>query len=217
MSEDLLVPRVMKVLLSTSVAKMNFWAHGMHISAGGYVMVWFYIAQRRIKVEVSSACLANPERRGRAVLLPTITLCGFAGIVTGSRPDERAVILHECTHALRDIMAGPAFRKEGMNGSNIVNQLHFDNEAAAYIAEALYYFYENGVKQPVGADDKSDFFAAANSIIDGLIDKPGAHADELAFSDLRDKISLNPTYAAIAEIVVIRKTSGGGRSDQFGR
>jgi hypothetical protein len=52
MSEDLLVPRVMKVLLSQSVAKMDFWAHGMHISAGGYVMVWFYIAQRRIKVRL---------------------------------------------------------------------------------------------------------------------------------------------------------------------
>jgi hypothetical protein len=85
-----------------------------------------------------------------------------------------------------------------MYGSNIVNQLHFDNEAAAYIAQALFYFYETGVKQPVGADDESDFFAAANSIIDGLIGNSGARADEMAFSDLRDKISLNPTYATIA-------------------
>jgi hypothetical protein len=197
MSEDLLVPRVMKVLLSQSVAKMDFWAHGMHISAGGYVMVWFYIAQRRIKVRLVRLASQIPKEAAAQYIANDHTLW-FRRDSYGLRPDERAVILHECTHALRDIMASSAFRKEGMNGSNIVNQLHFDNEAAAYIAEALYYFYENGVKQPVGADDESDFFAAANSIIDGLIDKPSAHADELAFSDLRDKISLNPTYAAIA-------------------
>jgi hypothetical protein len=45
---------------------------------------------------------------------------------------------------------------------------------------------------------KSDYFAAANSIIDGLINKNGARADESAFSDLSDKISLDPHYAAIA-------------------
>jgi hypothetical protein len=25
-------------------AKIDFWAHGMHVSGGGYAMVWFYIS-----------------------------------------------------------------------------------------------------------------------------------------------------------------------------
>jgi hypothetical protein len=197
MSEALLLPRVMKVLLSPSVAKMDFWAHGMHVSAGGYVMVWFYIAQGWVKLRLVRMASQIPKD-AEAQYTPDNHTLWFRRDSYGSRPEERATILHECTHALRDIMAGPAFRKEGMYGSNIVNQLHFDNEAAAYIAGALFYFYDNGVKQPVGADDESDYFAAANSIIDGLINKNGARADESAFSDLSDKISLDPHYAAIA-------------------
>jgi len=114
----------------------------------------------------------------------------------GSTPEERATILHECTHALRDIMAGSAFRKEGMYGSKIGGQLHFDNEAAAYIAEALFYIYDNGgAELPTSDGDEGDIFAAANAIARGLKDKKGAPVDETDFADLRSKITLNPIYA----------------------
>jgi hypothetical protein len=89
--------------------------------------------------------------------------------------------MHECTHALRDIMASPAFRKEGMYGSKIVGQLHFDNEAAAYIAACLFYIYDNGVEWPFGEGDMADVYLAANSIARGLKDNKGARVDEGVF------------------------------------
>jgi hypothetical protein len=197
MSEALLMPGVLKVLLSLPAAKIDFWAHGMHASGGGYVMVWYYISQGWIKLRLVRIPSQIPKD-AEAQYDPGTHTLWFRRDTYGSRPEERAAILHECTHALRDIMASPVFRKEGMYGSNIVGQLHFDNEAAAYIAGALFYIYDNGVKQPAAEGDESDIFAAANAIADGLKDKKGARVDETAFSDLRDKVSLNPTYAAIA-------------------
>jgi len=95
-------------------------------------------------------------------------------------------------------MASPAFRKEGMYGSKIVGQLHFDNEAAAYIAACLFYIYDNGVECPIGEGDAADIYTAANAIARGLQDKKGARVDETDFSDLRGKISLDPTNASVA-------------------
>ena len=197
MSDALLIPRVMKILLSLPAARIDFWAHGMHVSGGGYGMVWAYITQGWIKLR--TARLASQITSGAEAQYDHDThILWFRRDSYGSAPDERALVLHECTHALRDIMASPGFRTEGLYGSKIGGQLHFDNEAAAYIAASLFYIYDNGVKQPTAEGDESDIFAAANAIADGLKDKKGARVDETAFSDLRDKVSLNPTYAAIA-------------------
>ena len=49
MSEAMLIPRVLKVLLSQPAQKIDFWAHNMHVSGGGYGMVAHYIGQGWIK------------------------------------------------------------------------------------------------------------------------------------------------------------------------
>jgi hypothetical protein len=197
LSEAMLIPRVLKVLLSLPAAKIDFWAHGMHVSGGGYVMVMFYISQGWIKPRLVRLASQLPKG-AEAKYDPSTHTLWFRRDTYGSGPDERATILHECTHALRDIMASPAFRNEGMYGSKIVGQLHFDNEAAAYIAEALFYIYDTGAEMPVGEGDEAEIFKAANAIARGLKDKKGPRVDETDFSDLRDKISLDPIYAGLA-------------------
>jgi hypothetical protein len=197
MADELLIPRVLKILLSLSAAKIDFKAHGMHVSGGGYGMVVHYIGQGWIKLK--TARLASQITSGAEAQYDHNThILWFPRDSYGSRPEERALILHECTHALRDIMASPAFRKEGLYGSKIGGQLHFDNEAPAYIAASLFYIYDNGVDWPVGEGDAKEIYTAANAIARGLKDKKGAVVDETDFADLRAKISLEPTNAAVA-------------------
>ncbi len=77
-------------------------------------------------------------------------------------------------------------------------QLHFDNEAAAYITGSLSYIYDNGVEWPVGDGDAAENYTVANAIARGLKDKKGALVDEADFAGLRTKISLEPTNAGVA-------------------
>jgi hypothetical protein len=197
MSDAMLIPRIGKVLLSLPAVKMDFWAHGMHVSGGGYVMVWYYVAKGWIQTRLVRHASQIPKGAEAQYKADTHTLW-FRRDTYGSRPEERATILHECTHALRDIMAGSAFRKEGMYGSKIGGQLHFDNEAAAYIAGSLFYIYDNGVEWPVGDEDTSGIYPAANAIARAIKDKKGAPVNDGDFVDLRSKISLEPTNAGIA-------------------
>ena len=199
MSEALLLPRVSKVLLSLSAVKIDFWAHGMHVLGGGYLTVWAFIVQGWIKLRLVRLATQIPQG-AEAKYDPGSHTLWFRRDTYWSTPEERAMILHECTHALRDIMASPVFRKEGMYGSKIGGQLHFDNEAAAYIAASLFYIYDNGVEWPMGdnEDDATSLYAAANSIARGLKDQKGARVDESDFSDLRAKISIEPTNAGVA-------------------
>jgi hypothetical protein len=197
MSDALLISPVSKVLLSLPAQRIDFWAHGMHVSGGGYGMVWAYIAQGWIKlrqVRLASQITGDAE----AEYDPGTHTLWFRRDTYGRAPDERAAILHECTHALRDIMASPVFNKDGLYGSRIAGQLHFDNEAAAYIAASLFYLYDNGVEWPVGEGDMADVYLAANAIARALKDKDGARVEENDFTDLNAKIALAPAYAKIA-------------------
>jgi hypothetical protein len=199
MGESLLIGSLSKVLTSLPAMKMKFWAHKMHITGGGYQMVFVYIAQGWIKprlVRLASQIADGAE----AEYKPDSHTLWFRRDTYGTRPDERASIVHECTHALRDIMASSAFAKDGMYGSSIGGQQHFDNEAAAYIAGSLFYMYDNnGAEWPFGGDAEiTEVYRAANAIARGLKDKDDARVDETAFADLKAKISLVPEYANIA-------------------
>src|SRR5262245_18551490 len=155
MGESLLIGSLSKVLTSLPAMKMKFWAHKMHITGGGYQMVFVYIAQGWIKprlVRLASQIADGAE----AEYKPDSHTLWFRRDTYGTRPDERASIIHECTHALRDIMASSAFAKDGMYGSSIGGQLHFDNEAAAYSAGSLFDMYDNnGTEWPFGGDAES--------------------------------------------------------------
>ena len=113
MSDALLIPRVMKILLSLPAAKIDFWAHGMHVSGGGYGMVWPTSRKAGYKLRTARLASQIDQRSGSAVRSQYSHPAGFRRDSYGSAPDERALVLHECTHALRDIMASPGFRTEG--------------------------------------------------------------------------------------------------------
>jgi hypothetical protein len=168
----------------------------MHVLGGGYVVVWHYIANGRITVRVSQSAKGAEATLlpagAEAVYKPEDKTLWFPNNSYGLSPLDRGYILHECTHALRDIMAGFNQKSDGLYGSKIAGQLRRDNEAAAYIAGSLFYFYDNAAEWPPKGER---VFSVANSIARKIKDQKGARVDETDFSQLGQLISLHPVYA----------------------
>jgi len=195
MSETLLRDTVFKVLLSQSATRMDFWAHGMHVNAGGYGMVSYYIWNGIIRVrlarragQMTAGAEAEYQKDERTIMLPRDPY--------GVDAKERGAIVHECTHALRHVLFSSPYSKEGgpRHDSNMLGQLHFDNEAVAYIAGSLYHLYETKKDWA----DLSPVIREANVIARTLEGKVGATVDEGAFATLRLIVSQTPPHDSTA-------------------
>src|SRR5689334_10973366 len=83
-------------------------------------MVWHYIAQGWIKprlVRLASQIADGAE----AEYKPDSHTLWFRRDTYGTRPEERAAIIHQCTHALRDIMAGSALPRRGWTAAALAS------------------------------------------------------------------------------------------------
>jgi hypothetical protein len=106
----------------------------------------------------------------------------------GSSPEERASIVHECTHALRHLIS---VTKDLYGRDNLKDQDSHDNEVVAYIAEALFYFYETG-KLREDAEEKPEYaiHSAATVVADHIKNNRGAHVSE------QDRMNVKTTIAS---------------------
>ena len=115
---------VMTVLSRPEVAKINFTLETIKIDSSSFQKVKSKIQGKKITVvyskKIGTGIAKYRYKLNRLVL-------GFRA--TGGNGDKEALIIHECTHAACDI-AGKAM-------------LLTHSEAAAYVAQALYFFYRN--------------------------------------------------------------------------
>jgi hypothetical protein len=193
--QEVLMPHVSKVLLSRAAVSIDFWANGMHVYGGGYYFVWYAISKGWISLgfvrpgmpgEVPQLILTG---RAEAVYDSGEHILWFPRNSYGIRPDERAAILHECTHALRGIMLSEVYAKDGLYGTKIKGQQQNDNEAAAYIAQVLFYLYDTGKEWPVSPGWEVDVYASANDIARKIANRPGAQVDGQDYSILKTDIA----------------------------
>jgi hypothetical protein len=200
---DTLYQRVANVLLSNASARMDFWALGMHVSGAGYRVVWYAITQRLIKMQLAVKGVEAPllpagtaafyDPRTHTLHFSLLDPPDYGGWGKED-PLQKMLIHHECTHALRDFIASSS--PQGF-GSNISQQLFYDNETVAYIAEVVYFFNLTGKDDLAVAEGSpdSDIYSAAVPIARAIKDKPGAYVDNKEFLDLRAVIQINPTYS----------------------
>lgn len=111
----------------------------------------------------------------------------------GHATGERAVLVHECTHALRDAL-GAKSRINGAAAVPLGRTRGVEEEAEAYVAGALYLAYEAKASGRALATPASPILAAAKSIADKIADKPGALVGVGDHADLRKAILASPTY-----------------------
>jgi hypothetical protein len=189
--------RIARTLLSPAAVKIDFWVHGMHVNFAGFLMVFAYIAAGYIQVRLAPRAKNVPSAKipdwAEAIYEPSSNTLWFLRDNYGSEPTERMAIIHESTHALRDIMSSSAFRKQGMYGSVISGQSKFQNEAAAYVAAALFYLYENNQSAP-GENSEIGIYDEANDLAARIAGKRGARLDLAAIQNLIINIASHPGY-----------------------
>lgn len=190
------------VLLSPEVQKIDFdfaFSHGYgfnrhKVDGWGFAHI--------------AVCLKTPLNSGRGIsvdvkdqsaqgmgasyddVLNRITV---PSVAFGHSTGERIVLVHECTHALRDALG----RKSRINGAAAVplgRSRGVEEEAEAYIAGALYLMYEAKASGLELKTPTSPIRAAAHAIADKIADTPGALVGVGDHADLRKAILATKTY-----------------------
>ncbi len=190
---EMLRQRFANLLMSGEVARINFRYGHFHLRPGGYVVIAMSLAtrdihhpgqvdQRRpmdVQVEtIPPQADALYRSRTNTIAVPTIDY--------GQTPAHRAAVVHEATHAIFDY--------------NRVRLTAFEEEACAYIADAMY-------RQMIGASlpyDMHPVFGAARRIAEGLV---ATHrlmrpwTDEVTATDMQPLLAAlraSPGYSGIA-------------------
>lgn len=177
-----LVETVKSVLISPSAKRIDFHLGFMHVDAAGLNAVRNLIITGIVHVNVvpttKSDAAAAYNNFTNTLRIPRADY--------GATARERSDILHECVHALHDAYGSGYYHSRG--GSMFMTRS--ENEATAYVADALYFMYETGRTQ----DDKDPIFVKAAAIAKRIKNLRGAHVSTGEALDLRKTIVSDPLY-----------------------
>ncbi len=181
---------VKKVLTSTSARKIDFRLGTIHVDAVGLGAINLLVSFGQIAVKV------RRMKPGVAALyVPSTNTLNFPRDDYGANAQERTDILHECVHALHDMFGG---------GSTFPKRAGFrftprsEDEAAAYVADALYYLYETG-----GAQSGDDVVNTAAAIARRIVISRVPFVLGVEATLLRHKIVSQATYPYSFDAVTI--------------
>jgi hypothetical protein len=171
---------VKSVLSSPTARRIDFHLGLINVDAAGLAAIHNLVAVGTVAIRVG----ALPDGTAGQYSNDTNTL-RFKREDYGADPFERATILHECIHALHDMYGGGYYHPRG--GSRFVSAS--ENEAAAYVADQLFYLYETGTVQ--NHDRIADI---AGVIARRIMNRRGAFVTTAEATALRIAIVSNATY-----------------------
>lgn len=167
--ENALRARMRDILLSPAAQKINFHLEGFHVDGSGFAKVARLLS---VKPRCGHGFFIRvrhhlPKGVG-AKYMPLINTFVFPMSIYGQAPFQRRLILHECVHALRDSQARKA--------------LALYDEAAAYLADALFYVHDTTPKGASGVTQDlaktSGPFGVAHRIAQGIVEE--GHMESIA-------------------------------------
>lgn len=173
---------VKSVLSSASAKRIDFQLGTIKVNAAGLAAIHNLVAVGTIPIKVVAM-----ESGVAAVYSNHINTLKFPRENYGANAKERSDILHECIHALHDMYGGGSYFPQH-GGSRYTPRS--ENEAAAYVADALYYAYETGG----GVQGSSPIFAIAGQIAKRIMNQRGAFVTTAEAKALRVAIVFDPTY-----------------------
>jgi hypothetical protein len=188
---------IRELLLSSECQKIDFdfaFSHGYgfnrhKVDGNGFAFVARCLATPLHSGRGISVGL-NAERRRQANDVHRATYSYQRNHITvpslayGHKLQERCLLVHECTHALRDSL--------GVR-SDLGRTRAVEEEAEAYIAGALYLIYETNASGWTPAPTQPTWVAAL-AVARKIADKPGALVDVGEHADLRKVILADPMY-----------------------
>ncbi len=174
--EAALKQRLIGLLKSPLVQKIDFLIGYMHINGAGYLHVANALANGSIKLFVGGV----PAGAG-AAFYPGDRVFRFPEGAYGLSRSDEALMVHESTHAIRAL----TYTRQSM-----MLIASTQNEAAAYVAQALYTLY-------VGSSGSyfEPIFIKADQIARSIKDRKGAVVSPQDEANLRAFIAFLPLYS----------------------
>ncbi len=168
---------VTTVLSKPEVAKIKFSFGVVSIDSSSYLKVKNAITGGKIKVSYRASL--GPQRAIYRYTHNTL----FVGFRTAAgNADREALVVHECTHAACDIAGKKMLVKE--------------SEAAAYIAQCLYFYYKN---------EKAIKSGAKPTFANDILKTAWAAAEKVAGGGALSSADLQPLFSAISRNPIYRK------------
>ena len=171
---------VKSVLSSPAARRIDFHLGLINVDAAGLAAIHNFVAAGIVAIRVGELKDGVAGQYSNQ----TNTL-RFKRETYGASPFERATILHECVHALHDMYGGGYYHPKG--GSRFISAS--ENEAAAYVADQLFYLYETGTVQ--NHDRIAD---VAGVIARRIMNRRGAFVTTAEATALRIAIVSNAEY-----------------------
>jgi hypothetical protein len=140
---DALRTRVGGILMSSAAQAINFFLDSFHVDGSGLSFVALALASKPKGVHGVTFRLGHVKHGAAATYSSSTNIFDFPAANYGTTDFERMTIVHECVHALRDAN-GPKLRTT----SGPRTTLTLSNEAAAYLAGALFWINENSPPPP---------------------------------------------------------------------
>jgi hypothetical protein len=178
--------RVLSLLASGPARRIDFQLGAIRVNAAGLDRVSDMIRLKALGSAVGIDVVVGrvPRGAGAAYNNPSNEL-RFRSTAYGASATERAAILHECVHGLRDVQgtylptpAGPEWT------------FYLEDEAAAYVAGALYHLYETGS----ASSSTHPVFVKAYAIARSIMGTPGAAVPDADADELAELVGDDPTY-----------------------
>jgi hypothetical protein len=196
--EDVLRHRVTTILLSDATRKINFFVGPIHVEYGGFSAVFFALWSKSRGGDGIDIEIGDVPDGAAAVYDSDDDAYRFRNAAFGMTDAQRAVILHESVHAMRDIWGSTITTANGD-----VSTTYTLDEAAAYVAEALFRIYENTAG---GTDTSEPLRVKADLVAQSIMNTPGAVVSDTDVSSLQDLVAANPVYRRRG---ISRSTSSG--------
>lgn len=175
--------RIVGVIMSASARRIDFTLGRIPVNHDGFRLLFNELVTQRIGVTtegVPPGAAASYDQVNDIYNIPRRSY--------GQTPEERKTLVHESVHALQDIRGAVAY---GAWGAALPTDS--ENEAAAFIAGALYYYYETGIFLDSDGSDTGVIFNKANEIA-GQVARGRTTVSDMDQNELRTLIASAGIY-----------------------
>lgn len=181
---------VVETLVSTPIKWINFSFANRLISPVGYYYIASMVSGGSIKCAVDAGMghTASYDVKNN-------TITANDGSYGETYFDEKALLVHECTHAILDIF----YKGRDMNGGASAGITVLEDETIAYIAQGMYIVAANGASPGNSSLPDYEAYYLVKDKLKAIMKKGWTGCDTIEFSssdaaDLQTSIKLNSLY-----------------------